>query len=134
MEELLKNKSTGFRILLASTGLTLVTAIVYLLSYGVNDPSFSIVSLILLLVSTIASTALIAVKQNNLASYVLWFVNFLAFCFYIGGVYRYVVDVFVGIDRDHFEFHFIISTLLFLISVVGSTSTIFLKLNEEEEA
>ena len=133
MKELFENKPIGFIVTLASIGLTLITAIVYILTFSVNDPSFNLMAFILLLVSAFASTALIAVKKINLATYVLWIVTFLAFLFYIVGVYRYVVDVFVGIDRDHFEFHFIISTILFLLSVVGSTSTIFLKQNKEEQ-
>ena len=133
MEELLKNKPTGFYVALASIGLTFVTAIVYLLSYGLNDPHFSLVAFILLLVSAIASTVLIMNKQAGIATYVLWFVNFLAFLFYVGGMYRYVVDVIVGIDRDHFELHVIICFVLFLLSVVSSTSTIFLKTAKEEE-
>ena len=133
MEAFLKNKSTGFYVTLASIGLTLLTAIVYFFSFGINDASFNVVACILLLISAIASMTLILINKTNWATYVLWLVTFLAFLFYIVGVYRYVVDVFVGIDRDHFEFHFIITTLLFLLSVVSSTSTIFLKQTKEDE-
>ena len=133
MKELFENKPIGFIVTLASIGLALITAIVYILTFSVNDPSFNLMAFILLLVGAFASAALIAVKKINLATYVLWIVTFVAFLFYIVGVYRYVVDVFVGIDRDHFEFHFIISTILFLLSVVGSTSTIFLKQTKEEQ-
>lgn len=133
MKGLFENKPVGFLVTLGSIGLTLITAIVYILTFSVNDPSFNLMAFVLLLVSAFASAALVAVKKVNLATYVLWFVTFVAFLFYIVGVYRYVVDVFVGIDRDHFEFHFIISTVLFLLSVVGSTSTIFLKQTKEEQ-
>ena len=133
MKELFENKPIGFIVTLASIGLALITAIVYILTFSVNDPSFNLMAFILLLVGAFASAALLAVKKVNLATYVLWIVTFVAFLFYIVGVYRYVVDVFVGIDRDHFEFHFIISTILFLLSVVGSTSTIFLKQTKEEQ-
>ena len=133
MKELFENKPIGFIVTLASIGLALITAIVYILTFSVNDPSFNLMAFILLLVGAFASAALIAVKKINLATYVLWIVTFVAFLFYIVGVYRYVVDVFVGIDRDHFEFHFIISTILFLLSVAGSTSTIFLKQTKEEQ-
>ena len=133
MKGLFENKPVGFLVTLGSIGLALITAIVYILTFSVNDPSFNMMAFVLLLVSALASAALLAVKKVNLATYVLWIVTFVAFLFYIVGVYRYVVDVFVGIDRDHFEFHFIISTILFLLSVVGSTSTIFLKQTKEEQ-
>ena len=133
MKGLFENKPVGFLVTLGSIGLALITAIVYILTFSVNDPSFNMMAFVLVLVSALASAALLAVKKVNLATYVLWIVTFVAFLFYIVGVYRYVVDVFVGIDRDHFEFHFIISTILFLLSVVGSTSTIFLKQTKEEQ-
>ena len=133
MKGLFENKPVGFLVTLGSIGLALITAIVYILTFSVNDQSFNMMAFVLLLVSALASAALLAVKKVNLATYVLWIVTFVAFLFYIVGVYRYVVDVFVGIDRDHFEFHFIISTILFLLSVVGSTSTIFLKQTKEEQ-
>lgn len=132
MKELFKNKPIGFYILLGSIGLTFITAITYLLCY-LGHENLNIFSIIILSVSVVMSSVLFFIKKIKVIPYVLWFLNFVAFLFFIYGVYRYVVDVFVGIDYDHFEFSFIITALLFLLSVGTSTSTIFLKLTKEGE-
>ena len=131
MKELFKDKPVGFYILLGSIGLTFITAITYFACY-LGHENLNVFSIIFLLVSGVASSILFFIKKIKVVPYVLWFLNFVAFLFFIYAMYRYVVDVFVGIDYDHFEFSFIITAILFLLSVGTSTSTIFLKLTKEE--
>ena len=133
MKDLFKNRPVGFYVTISTIGVTLLTAIAYILCYAGSN-NFNAGAFILLLVSFVISVVLLFVKQTKFIPYVLWFVNFVAFLFYILGIYRYVADVFIGIDYYYFEPSFYITVILFLLSVVGGTSTIFLKQEKKGEA
>ena len=133
LKNIFKGKTVGFYVLLASIVLTLVTAFTYLgcCSKGiVGYDAYNVWAFVLLLVSAAISLCLVAFKQKKFAPYVLGMLNFVAFLFYIYGVYYYVSVVLVGIDLDHFEPEFLISTILFVLTLGTSVSTIFMKLEE----
>ena len=132
MKKFFENKSVGFFVTLGSIALTLVTAIVYLACYF-NTKEFNTVSVILLFVAPVVSGALVCLKQERLATVVLWFLNFLAFLFFAYGIYRYVFDVIIGIDYDHFEPEFFVCTIFYVLSVGVSTSTVFLSQTKKGE-
>lgn len=130
MKDLFKNKPVGFYVTLGTIGLTLITAIAYLLCYN-NTDNFNLWSFIVLLVSAVAAIVLVVLKQHKYAPYSLGLLNFLALLFYIYGIYYYVSVVLVGIDLDHFEPEFFVSTILFVLTIGASIATIFLKQDKE---
>ena len=132
MKKFFENKSVGFFVTLGSIALTLITAIVYLVCYF-NTKEFNVVGVILLFVSSVVGGALVCLKQERLATVALWLLNFLAFLFYAYGIYRYVFDVIIGIDYDHFEPEFFVCTIFFVLSVGVSTSTVFLSQTKKGE-
>ena len=133
LKNIFKGKTVGFYVLLASIVLTLVTAFTYLgcCSKGiVGYDAYNVWAFVLLLVSAAISICLVIFKQHKLAPYALGLLNFLALLFYVYGVYYYVSVVMVGIDLDHFEPQFLISTILFVLTLGGSVSSVFMKLEE----
>ena len=129
---LFKNKSIGFYVTLGTIGLALVTAVAYLLCYN-NTDNFNVWAFIVLLVSVVASVILVLIKQYKIAPYALGFLNFVALLFYVYGIYYYVSVVLVGIDLDHFEPQFFVSTILFVVLLGASVAAIFMKQEKEEE-
>lgn len=135
LKKLFKGKTVGFYVLLASIVLTLATAFTYLGCCGngiVGYETYNVWAFVLLLVSAAISLCLVAFKQKKFAPYVLGLLNFGALLFYVYGIYYYVSVVLVGIDLDHFEPAFFISTILFVLTLGTSVSTIFMKLEEGE--
>lgn len=130
MKDLFKNKPVGFFVTLGTIGLTLVTAIAYLLCYN-NTDNFNLWSFIVLLVSAVTGIVLVILKQHKYVPYTLGLLNFISLLFYIYGIYYYVSVVLVGIDLDHFEPEFFVSTILFVITIGTSIATIFLKQDKE---
>ncbi len=133
LKNLFKGKAVGFYVLLASIVLTLITAFVYLACCSgkiVGYEVFNVWSFIILLASSVISICLVIFKQHKLAPYALGLLNFLALLFYVYGVYYYVSVVMVGIDLDHFEPQFLISTILFVLTLGGSVTSVFMKLEE----
>ena len=128
---LFKNKPVGFYITLGTIALTLIMAIVYLLSYNGTD-EFSIWAFIVLLVSVVGSIVLIGLKQYKITPYVLSFLNFLSLLFYVYSIYFYVSVVLVGIDLDHFEPKFFVCTIGLVVLLASSITTIFTKQEKEE--
>ena len=129
---LFKNKSIGFYVTLGTIGLALITAVAYLLCYN-NTDNFNVWAFIVLLVSVVASVILVLIKQYKIAPYALGFLNFVALLFYVYGIYYYVSVVLVGIDLDHFEPQFFVSTILFVVLLGASVAAIFMKQEKEEE-
>lgn len=127
---LFKNKPVGFYVTLGTIGLALITAIAYLLSYN-NTDNFNVWAFVVLLVSFVVSVVLVLLKQFKVVPYALGFLNFVAFLFYVYGIYYYVSVVLVGIDLDHFEPEFFVSTIAFVLLIVGSCASIFMKQVEE---
>lgn len=135
LKNLFKNKTIGFYVLLASIFLTLITAFVYLAccsSKIVGYDVFNVWAFVILLISSVTSICLVVFKQHKIAPYALGLLNFLALLFYVYGVYYYVSVVMVGIDLDHFEPQFIISTILFVLTIGGSVATVFMEMEEGE--
>ena len=132
IKDLFKNKPLGFYISLGTIGLSLITAITYLLCYNKTD-NFNVWAFIILLVSVVSSVVLVLLKQIKIAPYVFGLLNFLALLFYVYGIYYYVSIVLVGIDLDHFDPEFIVCTILFVVLLATSITSIFMKQVKEVE-
>ena len=133
LKDLFSKKPVGFYATLVTIGFTLVTAITYFLCYN-NTDNFSNWAFIVLLVSFVVAVVLVLLKQFKLVPYTLGLLNYVAMLFFIYGIYYYVSVVLVGIDLDHFEIQFFISTIAFVVLVVLSAVAIFMKQTKEEEA
>ena len=133
LKNLFSKKPVGFYVTLATIGLTLVTAVTYFLCYN-NTDNFNNWAFIILLVSFVLAVVLVLLKQFKLVPYALGLLNYVAMLFFIYGIYYYVSVVLVGIDLDHFENEFFISTIAFAVLVVLSVIAIFMKQVKEEEA
>ena len=131
-KDLFAKKPIGFYVTLGTIGLALVTAIAYLFCYN-NTDNFNLWAFVVLLVSVVVSVALVLFKQHRIAPYALGLLNFVALLFYVYGIYYYVSVVLVGIDLDHFEPEFFVSTILFAVLLVSSIAAIFMKQDEEVE-
>ena len=132
IKDLFKNKPIGFYVSLGTIGLALITAVTYLLCYN-NTENFNVWSFIVLVVSVVACVVLVLVKQFKVVPYVLGLLNFVALLFYIYGIYYYVSIVLVGIDLDHFDPEFIVCTIAFVVLLISSITTIFMKQVKEVE-
>ena len=132
LKDLFAKKTVGFYVTLGTIVLALVTAIAYLLCYN-NTDNFNLWAFVILLVSVVVSVILVLCKKHRIAPYALGLLNFVALLFYVYGIYYYVSVVLVGIDLDHFEPEFFISTILFVVLLGASITTIFMKQDEEEE-
>ena len=129
---LFKNKPLGFYVTLGTLVLALITAVAYLLCYN-NTDNFNVWSFVVLLVSFVTGVVLVLVKQAKIAPYVLGLLNFVALLFYVYGIYYYVSVVLVGIDLDHFEPQFFVSTILFVVLQVAGVAAVFMKQEKEVE-
>ena len=129
---LFKNKPIGFYVTLGTIGFALITAVAYLLCYN-NTDNFNIWSFIVLLVSVVAGVILVGLKQYKVVPYAVSLLNFVALLFYVYGIYYYVSVVLVGIDLDHFEPQFFVSTIAFVLLICGSMASLFMKQEKEAE-
>ena len=132
LKNLFANKAVGFYVTLGTIVLALATAIAYIVCYN-NTDNFNLWAFVILLVSVVASIVLVLFKQHRIAPYALGLLNFVALLFYVYGIYYYVSVVLVGIDLDHFEPEFFVSTIMFLVTLVASITSIFMKQDKQEE-
>ena len=132
LKDLFAKKTVGFYVTLGTIVLALVTAIAYLLCYN-NTDNFNLWAFVILLVSVVVTTLLVLLKQHKIAPYALGLLNFVALLFYVYGIYYYVSVVLVGIDLDHFEPEFFVSTILFVVLLGSSVTAIFMEQEKEEE-
>lgn len=132
LKDLFTKKPVGFYVTLGTIGFTLVTALAYILCYN-NTDNFNLWSFIILLASAVIGVTLILLKQFKLVPYAVGFLNYVAMLFYVYGIYYYVSVVLVGIDLDHFEIQFFISTISFVVLVIMSIVAIFMKQTKSEE-
>ena len=133
LKGLFSKKPVGFYVSLGTAVLALITSIAYLICYN-NTDNFNVWAFIVLLVSFAAAVVLVVLKQFKIVPYALGLLNFVAMLFYVYGIYYYVSVVLVGIDLDHFEPQFFVSTILFVLTVGASVAAIFMKQVNEEEA
>lgn len=130
IKEYLKDKSVGFWFSASLVLFTLITAIVYSVSYAGTD-NISWGAFAFLIAAAAGSAVLIALKQYKFVPYLQALLIFLSLLFFIYGIYYYVSVVMVGIDLDHFDPEFYACTILFVIAFVASVANVFLRQTKE---
>ena len=128
----LSNKRYGFYVTLALIVLSVVTAIVYAVSYGKYVSMMSWTAFVLLLVGAVGAVALIALKQTKWAYAPLAICAFIALLLFIKHIYNYVAVVVVGIDLSGISGQFLACTVFFALTFLASVVNVFLAQEKEE--
>ena len=131
MKTILANKPAGFRVTLAATALSLVTALVYLALYSASRymswQAFGIMA-----AGVVLTAALIAIKQERFAPSALLLGDFLALLFFVYYIYFYISSVVTGIQFSGFSAEFYVTMALFVLSLALSIASVFMRQTEEE--
>jgi hypothetical protein len=137
MKKFLADKKFGFYVTFGLVILSIVTAIVYAVSYrgfySGGKEVFSHVAFWILLGMVAADIVLAFFKQTvPYLGYVTALGGLLALCFYLYGIYYYVTVMVTGIDAV-INFKFVFNTILFVLVWVGSLADFFFPQIKEEE-
>lgn len=131
MKTILANKPAGFRVTLAATALSLVTALVYLALYSASRymswQAFGIMA-----AGVVLTAALIVLKQERFAPSALLLGDFLALLFFVYYIYFYISSVVTGIQFSGFSAEFYVTMALFVLSLALSIASVFMRQTEEE--
>ncbi len=130
IKEFFSDKGTGFYVTLAGVLLSLVTAIVYAVSYG-STRFMNWAGFVFLLAGAILAIVLIVIKQVNWAPAAVALGSFLGLLFFIYGIYFYVSVVMVGIQANAFDPSFFACVILFALSLVAGIVSVFMKQDRE---
>ena len=138
MKKLFSNKAYGFYVTLGLALLSIVTMIVYMVSYkGViatnsTKEIFTWPAFIFLFVWIIPFVASLFYKNLfKYANYIACISLTLAACFFIYGIYFQVSVMAVGIDA-HFDATFFVNIILFIVLWVVSIANVFLPQMKKE--
>ncbi len=138
MKKLFQNRGIGFFSELVLAILSIVTAIVYAVSYGNfvnqatnNKPSISWVGFVFLLLWVVIAVAGKFTKFGKYTPYVdIVFIE-LAFFFFIYRIYYYVSVMSLGIDAK-WNFTFFFNVILFVLLTVLAIANCFLPQEKKE--
>lgn len=133
MKGYLKDKGIGFWFSIVITILSLITAIVYIVSYN-NTDNFNMAAFVLMLAAALVGIVLLVCKQLKLIPYLQAILIYLSLLFFIYGIYYYVSVLAVGIDIQEVDPEFIVCTALFFLTFVLSVANVFLKQTKEVTA
>lgn len=131
MKTILANKPAGFRVTLAATALSLVTALVYLALYSASR-YMSWQAFGIMVAGVVLTAALIALKQERFAPSALLLGDFLALLFFVYYIYFYISSVVTGIQFSGFSAEFYVTMALFVLSLALSIASVFMRQTEEE--
>lgn len=121
-----KDKSFGFFVSMFVFVLSLVTAIVYTVSYSDSrDMSWSVTGAIV--AGLVVAVILVLLKRYNWVPVALALGDFAALLLFIQSIYFYVSVVLYGINGSAFSPAFMASTVFLLLSLVFSVANIFVK-------
>lgn len=139
IREYLKEKGIGFYVLAIAAVFTVVSAIVYAVSYASsgegNLKMMNIWVIVFLIIGTIGGAALSLFKKTCFwAPFVTAACVFVAFLFFVVTVYPYVSVVMVGIDISSFSSGFLASTILLVIALITSVAAVFFKQRKDSVA
>lgn len=127
MKEKQLDKRHKIMVPLAGVALSLITMIVYIIAYGGSNrsmDSMSWQSAGFLVVGIVISGLIFLIKQAVWVPIIMSIFHFLAFLYYIYGMYPYISAAIVGIDST-WETVFFITTLLFVIGLVVNVIGVF---------
>lgn len=128
MKGFLAKQNFGFFVTAGLALLSIVTAIVYAVSYrgfysGAKEV-FSPIAFWFLLAWVVVGVILYVLKQGRYAHYVAAVAGLIAFLTYAYGIYYYASVMAVGIDAT-FNAKFFVNTILFVLIWVGSIANVF---------
>lgn len=125
------NKPLGFRVTLATTALSLVTALVYLAIYS-SSRYMSWQAFGIMLGGVILTVLLILLKKERFAPSMLLLGNFLSLLFYVYYIYFYISSVVTGIQFSGFPLEFFVNIVLYVASLVLSIACVFMRQTADE--
>ena len=131
MENSKKNKNNGFYISIIVTFLSLLTSLIYLLTYKGSD-YMSWTSFLLLVTVVLVNIILLVKNKLSLSPWISGLIILIAYMFYFYGKYLYISVVLVGIDLSSFDSKFIINTTLYTILFLLSIINIYLPQRSNE--
>ena len=126
MKGFFADKKAGFYVTLIAALISIVTLIVYVVGYG-QTRYMSWEAFWCILIGVAAAGASVGLGIYRFAPAVLFAANTLAVCFFIYHIYFFVSSVVYGIQFSAFPPEFILSVVMFLLSVVSSIVAIFMK-------
>ena len=128
MKKFIANKGFGFYVTAALALLSIVTAIIYRVTYAGfysgNQEVFSRIAFWFLLGWIPCAIALYVFKQGRYANYLAAIALFVAFLTYVNAIYYYVSVMAVGIDASFTSIFFLI-TILFLVQWIVALANVF---------
>ena len=125
-------KRYGFYVTLALVVLSVITAIVYAVSYGKYVSMMSWQAFVLLLVGAAGAIALILLRQGKWAFAPLAICAFIALLLFIKHIYSYVAVVMVGIDLSGISGQFLACAILFSLTFIVALVNVFLAQEKED--
>lgn len=132
IKRFLNSKRYGFYVTSALIALSVVTAIVYAVSYGKYASMMSWSAFVFLLVGAAGAVALIVLKRAKWAYAPPAIGAFIALLLFIKHIYNYVAVVVVGIDLSGISGQFLVCTVFFALTFLVSVVNIFLAQEKEE--
>src|SRR5574344_932232 len=128
MKKFIAKKGFGFYVTAALALLSIVTAIIYRVTYAGfysgNQEVFSRVAFWFLLGWIPCAIALYVFKQGRYANYLAAIALFVAFLTYVNAIYYYVSVMAVGIDASFTSIFFLI-TILFRVQWIVALANVF---------
>ena len=131
MKKLLENKSYGFYVTFVSVVASIVCAAVYASMYS-GSRYMAWPAVVAMLVGAAASLVLMFTKKAGWANAVIAVADFVAFLYYVYGIYFYVSVVMVGIQATGINSQFRVCTTMFAVLQVLNLVNVFLKQVKEE--
>ena len=131
MKTLLENKSHGFYVTFVSVVASIVCAAVYASMYS-GSRYMEWPAVVAMLVGAAVSLVLMFTKKAGWANAVIAVADFVAFLYYVYGIYFYVSIVMVGIQATGFNSQFRVCTAMFAVLQVLNLVNVFLKQVKEE--
>jgi hypothetical protein len=136
MKKFLENKNYGFYVTCGLALLSILTAIVYAVSYkdfySAGKLVLSWAAFWLLLGWIVVAVVLNVLKLEKYENYVAGLCGLLAFIFFVYKIYYYVSVMAVGIDAT-FDGKFFFNLILFILVWLGSLANVFFPQVKEAE-
>lgn len=125
----LSGKGMGFYVAMAAAALSLITAVVYQVTYTGNQYYSSAVFVALLLALPVAVVLLLARCDGFIPAAVTLVVG-IGILLFIHSIYYDVSVVLVGIDKSSFDPQFIACSVLSVVSFILADASIYLKVKK----
>ncbi|MBR7186040.1 MAG: hypothetical protein IKD43_00860 [Clostridia bacterium] len=133
MKGFLAKKNFGFYVTLGVALLAIVTALVYYLNYANLQRFLSWPAVWVLVGGAVGALLLSIVHLDELGTALLAVCSLVALLLFIKIIYNYVVVVLVGIDLNTFDAAFLSSTVLLVLTFIGSLVNVFLPQKKAQE-